>query len=341
MEFTAQQIAALIGATIDGDPNASVNRLEKIEEATPGALAFLGNPKYTTYAYTTQASVMIVANDFAPDKPVTPTLLRCADPRASFAKLLEAYDKARTQKTGVSPQSFVASGAKLGNNVYVGEFAFIGENAVIGDNVKIYPHVYIGDNVQVGESSVLYPGVKIYFDCKIGKRNIFHAGVVIGSDGFGYAQDENKVYNKIPQTGNVVTGDDVEIGANTTVDRSVMGSTLIGNGVKIDNLVQLAHNTELGDNTIVVSQAGIAGSAKIGKNCQIGGQAGIGGHITIADNTRVGGQSGLNASIHEPGTSVMGSPSMDFKTYFRSSIYFKRFAEFVARIEALEKKVGK
>ncbi len=339
MEFTAQQIAILIGAVVDGNPEAAVDRLEKIETATAGSLAFLGNPKYTPFAYTTQASILIVAEDFVADKPVTPTLLRSADPRAAFGKLLEAYEKVRMNKTGVSQYAFVAKSAKIGANVYVGEFSYVGENAVIADNVKIFPQVFVGDNVEIGVDSILHPGVKVYYDCKIGNRCIFHSGVVVGSDGFGYAQDENKVYQKIPQTGNVVIGNDVEVGANCTIDRSTLGSTLIGNGVKLDNLVQVAHNSEIGDNTVFVSQSGIAGSAKIGSNCQVGGQVGIGGHITIADNVRIGGQSGVNASVKVPGSIVMGTPAIDFKTFQRSSVYFKRFAEIVSRLEELERKI--
>jgi len=340
MEFTAQQIAGLIGASIEGNPDTMVNRLEKIEEATTGALAFLSNPKYTPYAFTTQASILIVSNDFKADKPLTPTLLRSADPRAAFAKLLEAYEKVRLNKSGISQYAFVAKTAKTGQNVYVGEFSYVGENAVLGDDVKIFPQVYVGDGVEIGAGSILYPGVKVYYDCKIGKNCIFHSGVIIGSDGFGYTQDEQHVYQKVPQTGNVVIGNDVEIGANSTVDRSTMGSTRIGNGVKLDNLVQVAHNSEIGDNTIFVSQSGIAGSSKIGSNCQVGGQVGIGGHITIADNVRIGGQSGVNASVKEPGSIIMGTPAMDFKTFQRSSVYFKKFEELVRRLEALEKKTA-
>jgi len=310
MEFKAQSIADFLGGTIEGDANAIVTDVAKIEEGRPGTLAFLSNPKYNKYLYETEATIVIVNQDFEPETEVKPTLIRVADAYKAFASLLELYQQAKGNKTGIENPSFIDVSAKVGNDIYVGAFAYIGKNVRIGNHVKIYPQVYIGDNSIIGDDCILFAGVKIYEDTRIGEACIIHAGAVIGSDGFGFAPTEDGSYKKIPQVGNVILEDNVEIGANTTIDCATMGSTIIRKGTKIDNLVQIAHNVEIGENTVMASQTGIAGSTKVGSNCMFGGQVGVAGHITIGDHVNLGAMSGVNNSIKSNRT-VLGAPAMD------------------------------
>jgi len=337
MEFTAKDIASLIGGTIDGNPEAKVNKLAKIEDGEPQALSFLANPKYTQYIYSTKSTIVIVKSDFAPEMPVEATLLRVDDPYSAFAKLLEFYNNMQKEKTGVSPSAFISPSAKIGTNVYVGEFAFIGDNAVVEDNVKIYPQCYIGDNASIGKNTTFYPGVKIYHDCVVGSYCMIHAGVVIGADGFGFAPQNDNNYKKVAQIGNVIIEDNVEIGANTTIDRATLGSTIIRQGVKLDNLIQVAHNVEIGDNTVIAAQTGISGSTKIGRNCMIGGQVGIVGHITIADEVKIGAQAGVTGNVTKPGTIMLGAPAIDISRFKRSIAVFNNLDKLAYRVSDLEK----
>lgn len=339
MEVSARQIADIIQATIEGDADVKVSSLSKIEEGKPGTISFLGNLKYTPYLYTTEASIVIVNNDFTTEKAVKPTLLRVPSAQVAFSKLLEFYNQIKNNKQGISSLAFISPAATIGNNVYIGEFAVIGDHVKIADNVKIFPQTYVGDNSQIGEGTVLFAGVKLYSETVVGKRCILHSGVVVGSDGFGFIPDKDNVYHKIPQTGNVVIEDDVEIGSNTTVDRSTLGSTLIRSGVKLDNLCQIAHNVVVGENTVMASQSGIAGSSKVGRNVMIGGQVGISGHFTIADNVKIAGQSGVDGNVKEEGAIIMGSPAFDIRRYQRASIHFRNLSDIVNRINELEKKV--
>ena len=341
MDFSARQIAEALNGTVDGDPDVRISRLSKIEEGTPGTMTFLANPIYTDFLYTTRASIVVVNNDFVPSKPVSATFIRVENAYAAFAKLLEIFNSMKSQKSGISPMAFISKSAKLGENVSVGEFAFIGDHAVIGDDCRIYPQAYVGDSVTLGGKTLLYPGVKIYHDCVVGSRCILHAGVVIGSDGFGFAPQEDGRYKKIIQAGNVIIEDDVEIGSNTTIDRATLGSTLIHSGVKIDNLVMIAHNVEVGENTIIIAQAGIAGSTKIGSNCIIAGQAGIIGHLVIADNVKIGAQSGVEGSILTPGAAMLGSPAIEAGKAKRNYIHWRNLDDIIKRFYQLEKLVKK
>lgn len=336
MEFTARQISDILSGTITGDPETKVSRLSKIEEGTPGSLTFLANPKYTEFIYSTGASVVIVANDFTPEKPISATLIRVADAYGSFAKLLEVYNQIQKNKKGIEQPSFIAPTAKTGSDIYVGAFAYVGHNSVIGDRVKIYPGAYVGDNVTIGNDSTLYAGVKVYSDCVIGTSCTLHAGVIIGADGFGFAPSSGS-YQKVAQIGNVIIEDHVEIGAGTTIDRATLGSTIIRKGVKLDNLIQIAHNVDIGENTVIAAQTGVAGSTKIGKNCMIGGQVGIVGHITIADETKIAAQSGIGTSITEKGQIVQGSPAFPISDYRRTYVVFKKLPDLDKKILELEK----
>jgi UDP-3-O-[3-hydroxymyristoyl] glucosamine N-acyltransferase len=336
MKFTAKQISGLVNGAIEGDPDISINKVSKIEEGTPGSISFLSNPLYTHYVYKTEASIVLVNKTFVPEHPVKATLIRVDSAEVAFAKLLEVYNQIKDNKRGISTQCFIAGSAKLGENLYVGEFAYIGENTQIGNNVRIHPQVYIGDNTEIGDNTVLFPGVKIYSDNIIGKNCILHAGVVIGSDGFRFAlQDEGN--KKIPQIGNVVIEDDVEMGANCTIDRATLGSTIIRKGVKFDNLIHIAHNCEIGENTYIAAGTGIAGSTKVGKNCLISGHVAIAPHLTIADNTSMGGTTGVSRSLTKPGLSYLGAPAMEASKFRRSIVHFRNFPEIVERIEKLEK----
>jgi UDP-3-O-[3-hydroxymyristoyl] glucosamine N-acyltransferase len=337
MEFTAKQIAQQLKGKVEGNPDAVVSKLSKIEEGVSGSLAFLSNPNYTHYLYTTDASVVIVNENFAAEQPVkkTCTLIRVADARVAFAKLLEIYQQEKKNKTGIEQPSFVSKSAVLGKDIYIGAFSYIGENVKIGNNVKLFPNVFVGDNSVIGDNTTLFSGLKIYSDSVIGKNCILHAGVVIGSDGFGFAPNNDSNY-KVIHLGNVVIEDNVEIGANTTIDRATLGSTVIRKGVKMDNLIQIGHNAEIGENTVIVAQTGVAGSTKVGKNCIIGGQVGIVGHITIADGVKIAAQSGIGNSITLEGATVQGSPAFTIGEYKRSYVLFKNFADVNNRIKSLE-----
>ena len=342
MKFTAAQIAHLLGGTVEGNPEVSVAGLAKIEEGTPGTLTFLANPKYVPFIYSTGASIAIVGNDFVPDQPLPAelTLVRVSDAYGSFAKLLEAYNQLRLPKPGIDPTAIIAEGATLGEGVYVGAHSYIGQGARIGDGVMIYPSSFIGDQVKIGAGTVIYAGVRIYADCELGINCTIHSGVVIGGDGFGFAPGNTNNYAKVPQIGNVRIEDYVEVGSNTTIDRATLGSTVIRKGVKLDNLIQIAHNVDIGENTVIAAQTGIAGYTKIGMNCMIGGQVGIVGHLTIADGTKIAAQSGVGHDIREPNTIVQGSPSFGIMDYKKSYVGFKKLPELMQRISELEKQVA-
>ncbi|NQU35934.1 MAG: UDP-3-O-(3-hydroxymyristoyl)glucosamine N-acyltransferase [Bacteroidetes bacterium] len=341
MKFTAQQIAAALNGTVDGDPNAVVSNLSKIEDGLPGTLSFLANPKYTSYIYDTKATLVIVNNNFKPDKPITATLIRVEDAYSSFATLLEMYNEAKGKRAGISSKAGIAESATIGKNVFVGDFASIGENTIVGDNCTIYPNATIGYNCVLGNNTIIYPGVTIYDGCIVGNDCTLHAGVVIGADGFGFAPQSDNNYKKIPQIGNVILEDNVEIGANTTIDRATIGSTIIRKGAKIDNLIQIAHNVIVGENTIIAAQTGISGSTKIGKNCLIGGQVGIIGHLEIADGVMVAAQSGIGKSITEENSVHEGSPAFSKRDFQRSYIHFRRLDSTIKRINELERKFKK
>ncbi|HEX5002495.1 MAG TPA: UDP-3-O-(3-hydroxymyristoyl)glucosamine N-acyltransferase [Bacteroidia bacterium] len=339
MEFTAKQISDLLQGEIIGDPGARVHTLSKIEEGIPGSLSFLANPKYTPFIYTTKATIVIVGSDFKPEQPVTATLIKVADAYGSFAKLLQMYDQVRRNKEGIETPSFISKSAKTGTGIYIGAFAYIGNDAVIGNNVKIYPNCYIGDNVRIGDNTTVFAGTIIYSDCVIGADCTLHAGVVIGGDGFGFSPNSGS-YQKVAQIGNVIVEDHVEIGAGTAIDRATLGSTIIRKGVKLDNLIQIAHNVEIGENTVIAAQTGIAGSTKIGRDCMIGGQVGIVGHLTIAENVKIAAQSGVGASVTEPGTILQGSPAFSIGDYKKSYVYFRKLPELEAKIRELEKAIA-
>ncbi|MFT3682772.1 MAG: UDP-3-O-(3-hydroxymyristoyl)glucosamine N-acyltransferase [Ferruginibacter sp.] len=338
MQFSAAQIAMMLNGRVEGDAAAAVSSFGKIEEATAGQLAFLANPKYEDHLYTTQASVVIINETLELKKPVAAALIRVADAYSAFALLLEKYQQIKTQQlSGIQQPVFIDATAKIGNNVFIGAFAYVSEMVVLGDNAKIFPNVFIGNNVSIGENSIIHPGVKIYHNCVIGKNVVIHAGTVIGSDGFGFAPQPDGSFKKIPQIGNVVIEDDVEIGANTTIDRATIGSTVIKAGAKLDNLLQIAHNVEVGNNSVIAAQAGISGSTKIGKNVMIGGQAGIVGHIQIADGSKINAQSGVSKSIKEPNTAVTGTPAHDYAATLRSQAVARKLPELEKRIIELEK----
>jgi UDP-3-O-[3-hydroxymyristoyl] glucosamine N-acyltransferase len=339
MEFTVQQIADYLNGVVEGDGTLKVSELSKIEEGRSGTLTFLSNPKYTQYIYSTQASACLVNRDFVPEKEVTTTLIRVDNAYECLANLLTLVDSVKPKKQGISAKSDISESAKIGDNVYVGAFVVIGDGVVIGDNVQIYPNTFIDDNVVVGDGTVIYAGVKIYDGCRIGARCVLHAGAVVGSDGFGHAPDAEGHYHKIPQVGNVVIEDDVELGANTTIDRATMGSTVIRRGVKIDNLVQVAHNVEIGEDTVIAAQSGIAGSTKIGKRCMLGGQVGISGHITIADGSIFGAQSGVPSNIKEPNQIWQGYPVMPIMGFRRLTVLQKQLPDLSRRVHELEKKM--
>lgn len=327
MEFTASKLAEVLKGKVEGDPDTRVHKLSKIEEGSPGSLSFLANPKYTDYIYDTKASVVIVNNDFQPARPVSATLIRVPNAYESFAALLEMYQASRENKKGIEQPSFISPSCKYGENCYVGAFAYIGNNVVLGKNVKIHPQAYIGDNCRIGDNTVINAGVKIYNDCEIGEHCTIHSGVIIGADGFGFTPNAANNYKKVPQTGNVVIEDHVEIGSNTTIDRATLGSTIIRKGVKLDNLIQVAHNVEIGENTVIAAQTGIAGSTKIGRNCMIGGQVGIVGHLTIADGVKIAAQSGVGHSITLENEIVQGSPAFNIGDYKRSYVLFRKLPE--------------
>jgi UDP-3-O-[3-hydroxymyristoyl] glucosamine N-acyltransferase len=340
MEFTAKQISGLLDGKIEGDENVRVSRLSKIEEGTEGSLSFLANPKYTSYIYSTKASLVIVNADFIAEQAVTATLIRVPNAYESFVKLLEIYNQVQRDKKGIEQPSFISESARVGTDCYIGAFAYIGNNAIIGNNVKIYPQVYIGDNVRVDDNTILFPGARIYSDCIIGKECTLHTGVVIGADGFGFAPNAENNYKKVPQIGNVIIEDHVEIGANTSIDRATLGSTIIRKGVKLDNLIQIAHNVEIGENTVIAAQTGVAGSTKIGRDCMIGGQVGIVGHLTIADKVKVAAQSGIGSNITKEGDIVQGSPAFNISDYKRTYVLFRKLPELEKRIQELEQLIA-
>lgn len=337
MEFSVAQIAGILGGTVEGDVDSVVNTLSKIEEGGPKSLSFLANPAYTKYIYTTTATAVIVSNDFVPERKLNTTLIRVAHPYESFALLLETYNKIKHQKTGIEQPSFMSENAVIGEGLYLGAFSYIGKNVKIGNDVKIYPQCYIGDNTTIGDHSILFAGVKIHSDSVIGSNCTIHSGVVIGSDGFGFAPNSENNYRKVPQIGNVVIEDFVEIGANTTIDRATLGSTIIRKGVKIDNLIQIAHNVEVGENTVIAAQTGVAGSTKVGKNCMIGGQVGIIGHLHIADGTKIAAQSGIGQSVEVENTILQGSPAFGIGEYKRSYVMFRKLPDFNKKIQELER----
>ncbi|MDE6694567.1 MAG: UDP-3-O-(3-hydroxymyristoyl)glucosamine N-acyltransferase [Bacteroidales bacterium] len=340
LSFTLEQIAGIVGGKLEGGaPDTQVYTLCKIEEGHPGGLTFLANPKYTPYIYETQASAVIVNSDFTPEQPVKTALIRVGNSYESFAKLLAFYNEYTTPKPGVSPLAYIAPDAKIGKDVYVGEFAVIAEGAEIGNGCKIYPQCYVGSHARLKENCILYPGVKIYSFSQIGKSCILQAGAVIGADGFGFAPN-NGSYEKIPQIGNVVLEDNVEIGANTCVDKATMGSTVIKEGTKLDNLIQIGHNVVVGKNTVMASQVGIAGSTKVGDNCMFGGQVGIAGHSIIANGVKLGAQSGVPGSIRKENVTLLGSPPIDPATFIRATVHFKNFDSLVERLKAVEKELN-
>ncbi|MBK6523832.1 MAG: UDP-3-O-(3-hydroxymyristoyl)glucosamine N-acyltransferase [Bacteroidia bacterium] len=343
MEFTANQIAGLLNGKVEGNGDVKVSSLAKIEEGKAGSLCFLSNKLYTNFAYTTDASVIIINTNFELDKPVKPTctLIRVEDAYGSFAKLLEMYYEIKQNKKGIEQPSFISPSAKMGTDCYVGAFVYIGENVKIGNNVKIYPHVYIGDGTSIGDNCTFFSGVKIYHDCVIGNHCTIHASTVIGSDGFGFAPNSENNYKKVPQIGNVIIEDHVEIGSNTSIDRATMGSTIIRKGAKLDNLIQIAHNVEIGENTVLAGGAFVAGSAKIGKNVMMGGQAGVIGHITIADGVKIAGQSGVGSTIEKEGEIVQGSPAFAIGDYRRSYVLFRSLQKLNDRIRTLELTIAK
>jgi UDP-3-O-[3-hydroxymyristoyl] glucosamine N-acyltransferase len=337
MQFTAQQISFMLNGTVEGDPDVSVNQLAKIEEATAGSLSFLANPKYEQYLYTTNASIVIVNSDLVLSEAVKGTLVRVENAYSAFTVLLEKYNTIKLNKTGIEQPSFIHPSAKIGKNAYVGAFAYIGPGVTIGDNCKIYPNTYIADGVVIGDDVTFYAGVKIYFDCLIGNRVIVHSGTVIGGDGFGFAPNADGSYTKVSQIGNVIVEDDVEVGANTTIDRATLGSTIIRKGVKLDNLIQIAHNVEIGENTVVAAQTGISGSSKIGENCIVGGQVGIVGHINIAKGTQIQAKSGISRSIDIEGKKWAGAPASAYTDHMRSQVVLTRLPDLEKKILELEK----
>jgi UDP-3-O-[3-hydroxymyristoyl] glucosamine N-acyltransferase len=338
MQFSAAQIAALIQAKLEGDPDVTVNNFGKIEEAKTGQLAFLANPKYEEFIYTTNASIVIVNDGQVLKEKIKATLLRVPDAYLAFASLLSKYQEmANQQLSGIQEPVYIAKTASLEENVYVGAFAFIGNNVKIGKNVKIYPQVYIGDDVTIGDHTVIYPGVKIYYRCMIGAHVTIHAGSVIGADGFGFAPQVDGSFKKIPQMGNVVIEDFVEVGSNATIDRATIGSTLIKMGAKLDNLIQIAHNVEIGNNTVIAAQSGVSGSTKLGKNVMVGGQVGIVGHIQIADGSKINAQSGVTKSLKNPNSAVTGSPAFEYTSALRAQAAARKLPAFEKRIIELEK----
>ena len=337
MEFSAQQIASFLNGTIEGNPDVKVCNFSKIEEGKPGTLTFLANPKYEHYIYQTEASIVLVNNDFTPEQPVPATIIKVANAYAALAMLLNLVEQSKIKKSGIASTAFIAASAKIGENTYVGEFAYIGEQVTLGDGCMIYPHTYIGDHVTLGNNCTVYPHVSIYNSCVIGNNCTFHSGVVIGSDGFGFAP-EGESYKKIPQLGNVVIEDDVEVGANTTIDRAVMDSTVIHRGVKLDNLIQIAHNVEIGENTVMASQVGIAGSVKVGKHCMFGGQVGLAGHLKIGDHVNLGAQAGVISDIKE-GETVLGAPAINAKSFMRSSAIFNRLPDMYRTMGQMQREI--
>ena len=338
MKFTAEQIAGILEGTVVGDPNTEVYKMSKIEEGTKGSLSFLSNLKYTPYIYTTEASVTIVNLDFKPEKPISTTLIKVEDAYEGFSKLLEYYNQIKLNKFGIEQPSYISESTKVPDTIYVGAFAYIGHNVEIGENVKIFPNAYVGDNVKLGDNTIILAGGKVYSDCIIGDNCVINSGAIIGADGFGFAPNKDGVYSKIPQIGNVILEDEVEVGSGTTRERATMGSTIIRSGVKLDNQIQIAHNVEIGKNTVIAAQSGVAGSTKIGERCLIGGQVGIAGHLVIGNNVRVQAQSGIGRNVKDNEV-LQGSPSFGYADWNKSYVYFKNLPKLAKTINDLEKKV--
>lgn len=341
MELTAAMIAAYLGGDVEGDSSVRVAEFAKIEEGVEGTLSFLSNPKYEHYLYTTGASVVLVNRDLKLKQPVKATLVRVDDSYGALAKLLTYIEAQRPRKKGIHPTAIVEESATVGRDVYIGPYVYVGDGAIVEDDVQLYPHTYVGDMVRIKTQTILYAGVKIYAKCEVGERCIIHAGAVIGSDGFGFAQDADGRFIKIPQIGNVIVGNDCEIGANTTIDRAASGATRIHDNVKLDNLIQIAHNVEVGANTVMAAQSGVAGSTKVGRNCMFGGQVGLVGHIEIADGVQIGAQSGISNSVRSAKDPLMGSPAMPVHEYYKSSVLFRRFPEFADELTRLRNEVKK
>lgn len=341
VEFSARQIADILNGKIEGDENVIVRKFSKIEEGEDGSLCFLANPKYTNYIYTTKASIVLVNEDFVAQKPISATLIRVPDAYKSIAILLDIYNRIAEKPKGIEKPNYIHKRAVLGKNIYVGAFVYIGKDVKIGNNVLIYPQSYIGDRVKIGDNTVIYPGVKIYHGCEIGSNCTIHSGTVIGADGFGFAPNNGDEFVKIAQIGNVIIEDNVEIGALVTIDRATLGSTIIRKGVKLDNHIHVAHNAEIGKNTVIAAQTGIAGTAKIGENCMFGGQVGISPHVTIANGTKISAQSGISNNVTKENSILMGAPAFDIKAYHRAYVHFKNLDDIVKRLEALEKQINK
>ncbi|PKQ44043.1 UDP-3-O-(3-hydroxymyristoyl)glucosamine N-acyltransferase [Confluentibacter flavum] len=338
MKFTAQQIAGILEGEVVGNPDVEVSKLSKIEEGEEGSLTFLSNPKYKHYIYSTNASITIVNRTFTPEIGIKTTLIKVDDAYMAFSKVLEYYNSVKLNKNGVEQPSFLSTSSTHGENIYVGAFSYIGENVSLGDNVKIFPNTYIGDNVAIGNNTIIFSGAKIYSDTVIGNHCVINSGVIIGADGFGFAPNDDGSYSKIPQIGNVIIEDYVDIGATTTIDRATLGSTIIRQGVKLDNQIHIAHNVEIGKNTVIAAQTGVAGSAKIGENCQIGGQVGIVGHVTIGNNVKIQAQSGIGKNIKD-NEIIQGSPAFSLSDYNKSYVHFKNLPQIVKNIDDLEKKI--
>jgi UDP-3-O-[3-hydroxymyristoyl] glucosamine N-acyltransferase len=340
MKFTAQQIADILDGVIEGNPDAEVDKLSKIEEGKEGSLTFLSNPKYTSYIYETQASICIVNKSFEKSQPISTTLIKVEDSYEAFSKLLEVYNQIKLDKKGIETPSSISDSAQLGDEPYIGAFTYIGENVVIGNKVKIYPNVYIGDNVHIGDHVTIFAGSKIYSETQIGNHCTLHSGVIIGADGFGFSPSDNGEYSKIPQIGNVIIEDHVDIGAATTIDRATLGSTIIRKGVKLDNQIQIAHNVEIGEHTAIAAQTGIAGSTKIGKNCLIGGQVGVAGHIKIGDRVKIQAQTGVGRNIKDD-EAIQGSPAFGYSDFNKSYVHFRNLPKIISRIDNIEKQLPK
>ena len=336
MKFTAEQIARILEGEVVGNPNAEVYKLTKIEEGIEGSLTFLSNPKYNNHIYTTKATITIVNDTFFPEGEITTTLIKVPDAYLAFSKLLEFYAQAKGTKVGIEQPSVLSENVKYGDNFYLGSFAYIGKNVTIGNDVKIHPNCFIGDNVVIGNNVTIFAGAKVFSETEIGNNCSVHSGAVLGADGFGFASNPDGTFSKIPQIGNLIIEDNVNIGSCTTIDRATMGSTIIRKGVKLDNQIQIGHNVEIGENTVIAALTGIAGSAKIGHNCMIGGQVGIAGHITIGNNVRIQGQSGVSRNIKD-GEVLQGTPSLDYKEYYKSYVHFKNLPTIVKEIEKLKK----
>ncbi|AVI52040.1 UDP-3-O-(3-hydroxymyristoyl)glucosamine N-acyltransferase [Pukyongia salina] len=336
MKFTATQIAGILNGEVEGNADVEVSKLAKIEEGSEGSLTFLANPKYTQFIYTTEASVTIVDKDFVAENDISTTLIRVEDAYKAFSQLLEYYNQVKMNKSGIEQPVFISESSQMGDNLYLGAFSYIGEKVRIGDNVKIYPNVYIGDNVEIGDNVVVFAGAKIYSESVIGNNCVIHSGAIVGADGFGFTPNEQGEYSKVPQTGNVIIEDNVDVGAGTTIDRATLGSTVIRKGVKLDNQIQIAHNVEIGENTVIAAQTGIAGSTKIGKNCMIGGQVGIVGHLVIGNNVRIQAQSGIGRNVKDDEV-LQGSPALKYGDYNKSYVHFKNLPKIIERFNTFEK----